>query len=119
MRRLLRVRKSWSSGSEAGPALSWGCKERSQGWRPDEGGMEWRERRVGGGCGRAGAKGRGPSFRFSQLFSWPAAGRTNGRGEGGRANRDIHGRPGKAGGDGQGWMVEVWKEESGKAIRFL
>lgn len=32
--------------------------------------------RIGGGCGRAGARARGPSFRFSQLFPWPAAGRT-------------------------------------------
>lgn len=35
--------------------------------------------RIGGGCGRAeagaGARARGPSFRFSQLFPWPAAGR--------------------------------------------
>lgn len=32
--------------------------------------------KIGGGCGRAGAgaRARGPSFRFSQLFPWPAAG---------------------------------------------
>lgn len=45
-----------------------------------EGGMERAGLRIGGGCGRAGtgagARARGPSFRFSQLFPWPAAGRT-------------------------------------------
>lgn len=33
--------------------------------------------KIGGGCGRAGAgaRARGPSFRFSQLFPWPAVGK--------------------------------------------
>lgn len=39
--------------------------------------------KIGGGCGRAGAgaRARGPSFRFSQLFPWPAAGREREGGE--------------------------------------
>lgn len=39
--------------------------------------------KIGGGCGRAGAgaRARGPSFTFSQLFPWPAAGRERNGGE--------------------------------------
>lgn len=45
---------------------------------------------IGGGCGRAGARARarGPSFRFSQLFPWPAAGRDGGREGGEDAGED-------------------------------
>lgn len=55
------------------------AREKRESWRKGKGGL-----RIGGGYGRAGARARarararGPSFRFSQLFPWPAAGSTQG-----------------------------------------
>lgn len=98
--------------------------------------------KIGGGCGRAGARARarGPSFTFSQLFPWPAAGRERKGGE--VAGEDIAETSGENFiGETESEMrwrgvrkeksstvierreqegvVLVWKEDSGKAIRFL
>ena len=86
-----------------------------------------------------------PAFRFSQLFPWPAAGserkgrgrqpskqqektgrklagrRSIGEWRGMRGEKKEHGI--REGGKREwgGWevVVEVWKEDSGKVIRFL
>lgn len=126
------------SQAELEPRLRGRARAELELWR-EEPGLEARGRREGGreGCGAgARARARGPSFRFSQLFPWPAAGRERKGGEAARgktaqrlqaessnSERERRWRGAKQAkrmeDGGERVVVEAWKEDSGKAIRFL